>query len=390
MHRYSRSDEILGSSEFKSVYSGFDHQQGVAIAWSVIDLKSGDCTDQLVRTLQLIQRVEHDHIVRIHDWFLDPDSGKMHVVTDLFRPGNLRDLLKAAGTIDEIVLRRWGCDLLTAISFVHSLDGPLFIRNLRMGNDVGVIKLDLLSVSFLFTSHGYARERVEAIRVMSPEHLLGPSDEKVDIYGFGMVMLEAATRLQPYKECSTVASLYDKVTHFQPPKALGEVKDKGLRDIIKRTLLRACERPSAHELLNLPYFRFEPSLWGMHVVVIDDDPVNLRMCTRLLEKEGVTVVPCNTFNEVIALLSTRAFAALITDIIMPMMNGFEMSARLRQLRYSSLMIIGISAQERKDLDERMAESGMDAFVQKPFTFENLRVAFTRARLRRTSSAKEVA
>ncbi|GAQ93352.1 Putative cheY-homologous receiver domain containing Serine/Threonine protein kinase [Klebsormidium nitens] len=367
MQRYSKSDHILGSSEFKTFYSGFDHKQGVAVAWSVIDLKSGECTDQLVRTLQLIQRVEHDHIVRIHDWFLDPDSGKMHVVTDLFRPGNLRDLLKAAGRIDEIVLRRWGCDLLTAISFVHSLDGPLRIRNLRMGNvlvhqDVGVIKLDLLSVSFLFTSHGYARERVEAIRVMSPECLLGPTDEKVDIYGFGMVMLEAATRLQPYKECSTVASLYDKVTHFQPPKALGQVQDKGLQDIIKRTLLRASERPSAHDLLNLPYFRFEPSLWGMHVVVIDDDPVNLRMCTRLLEKEGVTVVPCNTFNEVITLLSTRAFAALITDIVMPNMGGFEMSASLRQLRYNSLMIIGISAHKREDLDERMAESGMDAFL----------------------------
>lgn len=112
------------------------------------------------------------------------------------------------------------------------------------------------------------------------------------------------------------------------------------------------------------------------------------MCTRILEKEGVTIVPCKTFTEVTNLLSTRAFAALITDIIMPDTNGFEMSARLQELRHSSLMIIGISAQKRGDLDERMAESGMDAFVQKPFTFETLRIAFTKARLRRTSSAKD--
>jgi CheY-like chemotaxis protein len=395
MQRYSKSNKILGSSEFKTVYSGFDHKQGVAVAWSVIDPKSWDCTDQLVCTLQLIQRVEHDHIVLIHDWFLDPDSGKMHVVTDLFRPRNLQDLLKTAGHVDEIVLRRWGCDLLTAISFVHSLGGPLFIRNLQIGNvmvhsDVGVIKLNLLSVLFLFTSHGYARERVEAIRVMSPECLIGPMDEKVDIYGFGMVMLEAATRVHLYKECGTVVTLHDKFTHFQPPNALGTVQNSGLREIIRKTFQRASERPSAHVLLKLPYFCFEPSLWGMHVVVINDDPVNLKMCSRLLEKEGVTVVPCRTFEEVITLLSTRAFAALITDIIMPEMDGFEMSARLRQLRYTSLMIIGISARKKDDIDKRMAECGMDAFIQKPFTFENVRTAFTRARLRRTSSAKDIA
>ncbi|GAQ90330.1 CheY-homologous receiver domain containing protein kinase-like protein [Klebsormidium nitens] len=337
MQHYSKSDEILGSSEFKTVYSGFDHKQGVAIAWSVIDLKSGECTDQLVRTLQLIQRVEHDHIV---------------------------------------------------------LNGPLLIRNLRMGNvlihqDVGIIKLDLLSVSFIFTSHGHAREKVEQIRIMAPECVLGPTDERVDVYGFGMVMLEAATRVQPYKECSTFASLFDKVTHFQPPTALAQVQNSGLRDIIRKTFLRAADRPSAQELLQLPYFRFEPSLWGMHVVVIDDDPVNLKVCSRLLEKEGVTVVPCSTFGEVVTLLSTRAFSAVITDIIMPQMNGLELTKKLRQLRYNSLMIIGVSAVKRDDMDERMGESGMDAFLQKPFNFENLRVAFTRARLKRTSSAKDL-
>jgi CheY-like chemotaxis protein len=392
MQRYTKTDEILGSSEFKTVYYGFDHQQGLSIAWSVIDLKSGECTEQLVRTLQLVQRVEHDHIVHIHDWFLDTDSGKMHVITDVSRPGNLRDLLKATGQIDEIVLRRWGFDILTAISYVHSLDGPLWIRNLRISNvlvhqDVGVVKLDLLSVSFIFTSRGFARENVEQIRVMSPEYFIGPTDEKVDIYGFGMVMLEAATGVQPYNECVSFTSLFDKVSHFQAPSALSQVQNIGLRDIIRRTFLKAAERPSASELLSLPYFCFEPSLWGMHVLVIDDNPVNLKVCSRLLEKEGVAVVPCQIYSEVITLLSTRAFAALITDIVMPDMDGFELCKRLRQQSmYNSLVIIGVSAHQREDVVEKMGECGMDAFLEKPFTFSNLRVAFTRARLKRSSSA----
>lgn len=391
MQRYTKSDEILGSSEFKTVYSGFDHQGGVAVAWSVIDLKSGECTEQIARTLHMVQRIEHDHIVRIHDWFLDTDSGKMHVITDIFRPGNLRDFLTAAGQVDDIVLRRWGFDLLTTISYIHSLEGPLLIRNLRTGNvlvhqDVGIIKLDLLSVSFIFTSRGFARESVEQMQVMSPESVIGPTDERADIYAFGMVMLEAATRVQPYKECTTIAGIFDKVSHFQVPLSLSTVHNTGLHDIIRRTFLRAADRPSAQQLLSLPYFCFEPSLWGMHVVVIDDNPVNLKVCTRLLEKEGVTAVPCKTYKEVVTILSSRAFAAIITDIIMPGTDGFELTRKLRQAMYRSLVIIGVSAHRRDDIVERMNECGMDAFLEKPFTFADLRVAFTRGRLKRLSSA----
>jgi CheY-like chemotaxis protein len=126
----------------------------------------------------------------------------------------------------------------------------------------------------------------------------------------------------------------------------------------------------------------------MHVVVIDDDPVNLKVCTRILDKEGITVVPCQSFDEVRKLLSTRAFAGLLTDIRMPGMSGFEVSKRLRQLKYRSLVIIGMSAHPLSDVSTQLEACGMDAFLEKPFTFESIRVAFARARLRRTSSARD--
>jgi two-component system chemotaxis response regulator CheY len=394
MQRYSKTDEILGSSSFKTVYAGFDHKQGVSVAWSVIDLQSGQYTDVLVSTLLLIQRFEHDHIVRIHDWFVDADSGKMHVISELFRPGNLGDFLKRVGSVDDMVLRRFGFDLLAAISYVHSLNGPPLIRNLRIENilvhqDVGIVKLDLLSVLYILTSQGYARERLEETRLMSPESLLGPIDQKADIYSFGMVLLEAATRVQPYLECASFTSLFKKLTDFRPPDALAQVENVLLRDVISRTMRKADDRPSAQELLRHSYFSFEPSLWGMHVLVIDDDPVNLKVCTRLLDKEGVTVVPCESSEDVLKLLSTRAFAGLITDIKMPGMDGFELCKTLRQLRYMSLVIIGMSGHVMNDVNARLEDSGMDAFLEKPFTFENIRTAFTRARLRRSSSTKDL-
>lgn len=393
MQRYSKTDEAVGSSPFKTVYIGFDHNQGKSVAWSIVQMPSPSCAKELTESLLLAKRVEHDNILHIFDWFIDAtDTSKMHIITELFRPGNLAAFLRQAGDINEMVLRKWGYDALCAISYVRSLNAPLLIP-LCMGNvlihqDVGTIKLDLLSVSSIFRSQGLARERMEEARVKSPETWLEEVDEKADTYSFGILLLEAATGMQAYAECRNFAALFEKVIHFRPPDALQHVGDPGLKDIIRRCLYPSAKRPGAHELLRLPYFCFEPTLFGMHVLVIDDDPVNLKVCSRLLEREGVTVVPCDSLKKVLELLSSRAFAGLITDIRMPDIDGFEMCKKLRERHFRSLVIIGVSAYTLQDVDVRLQESGMDAFLEKPFTFLSVQQAFRRARLSRTSSTQD--
>ena len=392
MQRYSRSDEIIGTSPFKTLYLAFDLKRAQRVAWSVIELQSAECMNDLIASLQLVSRIEHDHIVRVHDWWTDEDPVKCHVITELFRPGNLSDFLKQTDKIDEMVLRRWGSDLLTAVAYVNSLTRSLFI-NLRLSSvlihyDVGVVKLDLLSISHIAISHGLARERLEDTRLMSPEAVSGQVDKKAEIYALGLLFLEAVTKVQPYAECNSFASLYDKLSQFRPPDVLRNVADTSLREVIRQCLQRSDERPSAHQLLQLPYFSFEPSLYNMHLVVIDDDPVNLRVCGRLLEREGVTMVPCRSFDEVTKLLSTRAFSGVITDIQMPDIDGFDLSKRLRKMGFESLVIIGVSAYETKDVAERMEESGMDGFLEKPFTFQSIQREFRRARLSRISSTPD--
>lgn len=390
MQRYSRTDEIIGTSAFKTVYLAFDCKRAKRVAWSTIELQSSGFTLDLTASLQLVSRIEHDHVVRIHDWWVDSTNTTCHVITELFRPGNLSDFLKQTDKIDETVFKQWGSDLLTAIAYVKSLTIPLHV-SLRLSNvlchqDVGVVKLDLLSISPIARAHGLSRERLEDTRLASPEALLGQIDNKADIYALGLLFLEAVTKVQPYSECNSFASFYNKLSQHRPPDVLRNVADPGLREVIRKCLRRSDERPSAQELLNLPYFSFEPSLYNMHLVVIDDDPVNLRVCSRMLEREGVTMVPCRSFEEVAKLLSTRAFTGVITDIQMPDINGFDLCKRLRKMGFKSLVIIGVSAYNMDDVAERIHQSGMDGFLEKPFTFQSIQLEFRRARLRRTSSA----
>ena len=85
---------------------------------------------------------------------------------------------------------------------------------------------------------------------MAPELYEEHYDCKVDIYAFGMCMIEMITQSLPYTECESPAQIYKKVTAGQPPMALSRIKDAEVHEFISRCLHpdKTC-RPTARELL---------------------------------------------------------------------------------------------------------------------------------------------
>ncbi|CAN1290592.1 Probable serine/threonine-protein kinase WNK5 [Linum perenne] len=100
---------------------------------------------------------------------------------------------------------------------------------------------------------------------MAPELYDEDYTELVDIYSFGMCVLEMVTREVPYSECDNVAKIYKKVSSGTKPEALGKVKDPEVKSFIEKCLVEAKERPSAIQLLRDPFFH-----------EIDDDDENDR------------------------------------------------------------------------------------------------------------------
>lgn len=76
----------------------------------------------------------------------------------------------------------------------------------------------------------------------------------VDIYSFGMCLIELVTMEIPYSECNNVARIYKKVTSGLRPQALNKVKDLEVKTFIEKCLARPRARPSATELLADPFF----------------------------------------------------------------------------------------------------------------------------------------
>ena len=96
---------------------------------------------------------------------------------------------------------------------------------------------------------------------MAPELYDESYDEKVDIYAFGMLLLEIITRDVPYHECANPAQIYKKVTQGIPPASLRLVKSEDAKNFILFCLgigKDASERPSASELLKHPFLAKKP------------------------------------------------------------------------------------------------------------------------------------
>jgi adenylate cyclase len=102
------------------------------------------------------------------------------------------------------------------------------------------------------------------------------------------------------------------------------------------------------------------------ILAVDDTPENLRLLEALLTPRGYELVTASSGPQALALIATEKPDLLLVDIVMPEMNGYEVTKRVRADAASRhLPIIMITATGGADL-VRSLEAGADDFVSKPF------------------------
>jgi len=116
------------------------------------------------------------------------------------------------------------------------------------------------------------------------------------------------------------------------------------------------------------------SLEGLRVLVAEDNPVNQRLATILLEGQGHAVVLAANGRDAVDRFAPHRFDLLLMDVQMPEMDGFEATAAIRQLESTAgghVPIIGLTAHAMKGDRERCLAAGMDGYVSKPIRPEML-------------------
>lgn len=111
----------------------------------------------------------------------------------------------------------------------------------------------------------------------------------------------------------------------------------------------------------------------IRLILIDDDRIQMQLTTAMLERSGVAVTCCEQPEELFNKLKESPFDALLTDIQMPAMNGFDLLKAIRTLdipQAQALPVIAITA--RSDMDEAYFRSyGFSGCLHKPFTIHEL-------------------
>jgi CheY-like chemotaxis protein/HPt (histidine-containing phosphotransfer) domain-containing protein len=115
---------------------------------------------------------------------------------------------------------------------------------------------------------------------------------------------------------------------------------------------------------------------GPCVLVVDDHPVNRDVLMRQLELLGVAADSAENGVDALAAWSRGRYAAVLADIHMPSMDGHELARRLRAAEADRgafrTPIVAVTANAMKSEEERCLASGMDAYLPKPVSIEQLR------------------
>jgi signal transduction histidine kinase/DNA-binding response OmpR family regulator len=107
----------------------------------------------------------------------------------------------------------------------------------------------------------------------------------------------------------------------------------------------------------------------LKILLAEDNAVNQRIASRLLEKRGHSVTVASNGREAIDLLHKQAFDLVLMDVQMPEMDGFEATAAIRAKERASgrhVPILAMTAHAMKGDKERCLAAGMDGYVTKPF------------------------
>lgn len=273
--RWNRYDTRLGAGSFKQVFLGLDAQEAKEVAWNTIKLDCLTANDKarVQAEVALLTRLKHKNILVMYDTWIDEDTQELYLITSRMA-NTLKEHVAKLHPLQPAVIKKFCRQILSALVYLHQgvadTDGdkkPIIHRDLKCDNifidgPTGDVKVGDFGLAEFF-DRGLGEDGKQAPATMegtlgfiAPELLQEqPYTERVDVYAFGMCVLEMATNEYPFSECGNkFLTLLQKSSQNLQPEALSKVSDPDLKKFIEQCLLPAEERPSAKDLLENTYY----------------------------------------------------------------------------------------------------------------------------------------
>ncbi|KAL0001527.1 hypothetical protein SO802_015308 [Lithocarpus litseifolius] len=291
--RFGRYNDLLGSGAVKKVYRAFDQEEGIEVAWNQVRLRnfSDDpvLINRLLSEVKLLRTLKNKYIIVCYSVWKDDERNTLNFITEVCTSGNLRDYRKRHRHVSIKALKKWSKQVLVGLEYLHTHEPCIIHRDLNCSNifingNIGQslvclgsgvkhyseeqiseimsppknlfnqVKIGDLGFAAIVGKSHAAHSILGTPEYMAPELYEEDYTEMVDIYSFGMCLLEMVTMEIPYSECDSVAKIYKKVTTGVKPQALNKEMDPEVKAFIEKCLAQPRARPSASDLLKDPFF----------------------------------------------------------------------------------------------------------------------------------------
>ena len=154
-------------------------------------------------------------------------------------------------------------------------------------------------------------------------------------------------------------------------------EDSGSTFTFTAQLQKAGAQAASPSLMNLAKALVvlpDPPAQGLRILLAEDNVVNQRLTTRILEKRGHQITVATTGKEALAHYHAASFDVILMDVQMPDLDGMEATAIIRSTEASThrhTPIIALTARTMKGDRERCIAAGMDDYITKPIDSNEL-------------------
>jgi CheY-like chemotaxis protein len=102
------------------------------------------------------------------------------------------------------------------------------------------------------------------------------------------------------------------------------------------------------------------------ILVVDDVPLNLKLASLLLRREGFLVYTAVDGAQALEMLGTLDADLILADIQMPVMDGLELARRLKQdTRLRKIPVVALTSFGKETTEQQARSAGFDGYMTKP-------------------------
>lgn len=234
--------------------------------------------ERILEEIKLYEQLDHPNVLKMIKAWRNKNKDEVVMITELMT-SSLKEYIHRNSERPRLkVIKMWCKSILKALEYFHSRNPPVIHRDLKCDNifiSSSNAEIRIGDLGFSTTlKESHLKSQVGTPYFMAPEMYEERYGTGVDIYSFGLCIIEMCTLSTPYSECKNQSALLSKLKAMQKPEAFDLIQDDEVKDFISLCILPADQRPTASELLKHNFLKIqeEDTKINEPVFIVMQDP----------------------------------------------------------------------------------------------------------------------